>query len=589
MKKVFLVLGVVFFMAFQAGFVSAGKQITVAEKYELWLDKGLEAMPEMKKALKHKNFRMRTHAILGMAKTGEQEVIPLIIKALQEDDHAAVRNTAVYSLGLLKAKEAVPILIEMLPLKRGDKGYKRVGRNNIVEALGEIGDPAAARVLYDALYTRNRAMQLKVQKAIVAVNGIYAANQIIQEKARIKKYGLEKIAVSILGNIHVEGGEQYVSEISRTARGSTLNAAITALGKMKSDEALSLYYNGIKSTGKNAKLVVKKSIEALVKVNSQASVDPLIEIMELNLEGSINQPGPSRHAAKVLARMTQASIPVKVMEKLENNPSINSLAAYVLGMHKYAQAAPLLRQRLADENQPGQDSMAEALGMIKDLESIPLLMMVLKRHSLRGSSGAAWALGSMKATDAVPLLISLLEENSEIFEMVIDPLGSMKDKIAEKPLAVPLLSSLLNKNSEIFVRVIDALGSMKDRRAVKPLIDTYNNLQGDQFFLTGNSVYYLHIGSSLISLGGEQVRQFIIDCITNSSGNLWVNNRESLGRFMLSKMKDKKLIPFAVSLLDHNDLRIVNAAMVCLRANTDREYGRAASWKAWARSEEIQY
>ncbi len=533
MKKVILVFCIAFVMAFYTGLAGAGKIVTVTEQYMEWLEKKGEAMPEMKKALKDKNFRMRTHAILGMAKTGDLSIVPLIIKALQEDDHVAVRNTAVYSLGLLKAKDAVPVLIKILPLKEGDKGYKRIKQSNIVEALGAIGDPAAASALYDALYTRSWSMQNKVQDAIIAVNGIYAAKKIIKEKDRIKEFGLQKSAAVILGDIQVEGAEQYVLDIARSTDGSELNAAITALGKMKSEKALPILYKGISSTGKRTKLLVKNSSNALVLIDSEASVEPLIEIVGQNVER------PARYAAGVLSRMTSKSISEKVFILAKKDSRVNAHVAYILGIKQYKPSIPLFKERLTDQSQPGQDTMAEALGLMEDKGSIPLLMEVADRDNCKGSGGAVWALGNMKVKEAVPLLIKLLKEESEIIN-----------------------------------RVIAALGSMQDQRAVKPLINL--------FYETGQKHDFM-IGSALINIGGKRVRQLIRDSIKSGA-----QPRVRFGGYMLSKMEDKELVPYAVSLLDHRDPKIVKFAIVCLRKNTNLEKGTAQGWKAWAKEEGIR-
>ena len=244
--------------------------------------------------------------------------------------------------------------------------------------------------------------------------------------------------------------------------------------------------------------------------------------------------------------MKHASIPVKVLEKLENNSSINKLAAFVLGRHEYVPAVPLLRKRLANSAHRGHDEMAIALGMINDRDSIPLLMVVLRRHNSKGSGGAAWALGTMRVTRAVPLLIQLLDEDSIIF-----------------------------------VQIIDALGSMKDRRAIRPLIRTFYDLETFQAVALGGSIYNLNIASSLINIGGHQVRQFVRDCIY-SSWSPWSENRRTIGRFMLSNMKDKKLIPLAKELLNHSDPKIRKSATVCLRVNTEKEMGRVSNWRSWA-------
>ncbi len=349
-------------------------------------------------------------------------------------------------------------------------------------------------------------------------------------------------AIDILGEIPVEGSEKFILEYAKEDDENRLRVASRALIVMKSKNGIPILIKNIEK----ATSMANESVTALGEINSQDTVDPLIEILELNQEGTRYNPGPSRFAAKALALMKHASIPVKVLEKLENNSSINKLAAFVLGRHEYVPAVPLLRKRLANSAHRGHDEMAIALGMINDRDSIPLLMVVLRRHNSKGSGGAAWALGTMRVTRAVPLLIQLLDEDSIIF-----------------------------------VQIIDALGSMKDRRAIRPLIRTFYDLETFQAVALGGSIYNLNIASSLINIGGHQVRQFVRDCIY-SSWSPWSENRRTIGRFMLSNMKDKKLIPLAKELLNHSDPKIRKSATVCLRVNTEKEMGRVSNWRSWA-------
>ena len=114
----------------------------------------------------------------------------------------------------------------------------------------------------------------------------------------------------------------------------------------------------------------KRAAEALILIDSPRAVVPLCESLK-DKRGEI-----SMAAAVILSRMTDNSIPGRVYELMKSNSQLNATASYVLGFKKFKEAADLIRERLQDVRQPGQDQMAESLGWLDDHHSVPLLIKV---------------------------------------------------------------------------------------------------------------------------------------------------------------------------------------------------------------------
>jgi len=99
----------------QAGNTNTAPAATpIIEQYYQWVELGKSAVPELKEAIKNNNWRVRTHALLAMGKTGDQSLTPLILDRLENDANSAVKNCAVTALGDLKATSAVPPLLGLL-------------------------------------------------------------------------------------------------------------------------------------------------------------------------------------------------------------------------------------------------------------------------------------------------------------------------------------------------------------------------------------------------------------------------------------------------------------------------------------------
>ena len=73
-----------------------------------------EAIPHLIKALKDEEKYVRLAAISALSELQAQEAIPHLIILLSEDEETIVRADAVYTLGRLQAKEAIPHLIKAL-------------------------------------------------------------------------------------------------------------------------------------------------------------------------------------------------------------------------------------------------------------------------------------------------------------------------------------------------------------------------------------------------------------------------------------------------------------------------------------------
>jgi HEAT repeat protein len=126
------------------------------------------AVPHLVAVLKQAP-RARAEAAARLGEIGDPSAIPALLAALDRpapdrDTHDANRRIA-EALGLLRAKEAVPALVE---LARSRNGFVQVAA---VDALGQVGDPRGVDVLVE-IATAEGAEPFTAKKAILALGRI---------------------------------------------------------------------------------------------------------------------------------------------------------------------------------------------------------------------------------------------------------------------------------------------------------------------------------------------------------------------------------------------------------------------------------
>ena len=510
--------------AVQAG--SAAGQDSILSRYYQWLDQGEAALDDIMAAIQSDNWRMRTHGLLAIGQVGGQKHIPLVMERLVKDDNRAVKNCAVTALGDLKAKAAVPDLLEFLAPASGSvsrpvQPQKRV----VVKALGKIGDPRAVEPLCRMLLAYpNQQMRSEIRDALIAI-GDPSVSRLLLKAATEKKPFPYAAAAEVIGELPVQGAEPFLLKLLDHERRTVKNAAAVALASTGTEKSVP----SLLETFRTAPSHLQKNIaDALVAIDSEKAVKPFCQML------SSPEQKTAMTAAAVLSRMTAGDIADRVFARFQDNHSINAPAAYVLGRKAYAPAAATLKNRLKQMDKDGHDEMAEALGRIGARDAVPLLIRVAQRENEKGAAGAIWSLGRLEAENAVPVLLSLLGERS-------------------RRLTAPL---------------IYALGEIGDPKATKPLIEL--------FYETGLR-YQLQIGLALANIGGPRVKEFINANI--ESGN---PKRLRMAGYMLMKSRDKSLIPLALKLLAHDSEDLQRYAIGALKNITGLDYDTASRWRTWA-------
>ncbi|MCP4113440.1 MAG: HEAT repeat domain-containing protein [Desulfobacteraceae bacterium] len=508
----------------QTAFSSQNKTDPITRQYHQWLEQKSKAIPELKKAMKNENWRMRTHAMIAMGKTGDKTLIPLILDYLQRDPHISVRNCSVIALTELEAVSAVPYLLTLLDTQKPVPKHKTVSKKLLVESLGKLKDSRAVMPVYEYLFSKNSSIRLKAVKALISIGDKSVSHVLLKQIKKAEEHRLSRHVAEILGELPVPGAEQYLIQLFSDKSMINKTAATIALGKMRSEKGVPLFIQTIKTGDRK---LLKNISDALVNIDSSDAVSPLCLL--LKHENSVI----AMAGADILSRMSLPDISGKVYEVFEAEPSANGPVAYVLGRKKYVKAAPLIKKRLSDITQTGQDEMAQALGWMNDTASVPFLVDIAQRSGKQGSGGAIWSLGRLKAGDAVPVLLKLMKKRDKVF----------------------------------MPRIISAMGSIRDKKFVKPLTHLY--------YETGHQ-YSLLIATTLGNIGGSEVVEFVKDNIDSDDAE-----RRKVAGNVLTRINDRQFVPYFATLLDHESRLIRKYAVQALKRSTGLKFHTVEEWKKW--------
>ena len=122
-------------------------------------------------------------------KTGNREMIQPLL-AIAKDSGNPVQENAIYALGVIKAEEALPHILE---IAYGKQGYHRYAA---IWALGNLGGEDAKRVLFDIAFNdKEERVRIRAIKALIDIGDESIKTQIQEAINGIKDSGYRKVVI----------------------------------------------------------------------------------------------------------------------------------------------------------------------------------------------------------------------------------------------------------------------------------------------------------------------------------------------------------------------------------------------------------
>jgi len=188
-------------------------------------------------ALGDADWRVRKEAIRVTASFADRAaVIPALVAALGTPENVGLRNAAVEALTIVGTPAVAPLL-GALPAMGADT------RRFAIEALGEIGDPAATSALVEALADQEPNVRYAAGEALGRIGGEAAAQALLS----VLTVSDDLLRLAALDGLNRMGAPVPISVVAPLAERKALRgAALTALGRCPSGEAVSILSSALK-------------------------------------------------------------------------------------------------------------------------------------------------------------------------------------------------------------------------------------------------------------------------------------------------------------------------------------------------------
>jgi len=311
----------------------------------------MSTINELKNKLQNKatTYLERMGIVDILAKTGTDEVIPVLIMALDDPDKD-VQWRAVESLARFGEKATAPLLEALKSPKT---------KNQAQEALVKIGTPAVAGLI-DIIRDKNLSgiTRAAAAKALGKI-GDTADTAALMEAVKERDLALRREAVVALGRLKEK---KALTLLNRLMQNPELKKfAAEALGEIGDAEAVRPL---IRAMNDKDETIVRQIAISLVKIGS-ASVKPLIKTLE---ESDIDV--VREYAALCLGEIKDRQAVEALIDALEDpDPAVRGNAAWALGEIADHRAKRPLQRALKDREESVQKFAEESLKKLENEES----------------------------------------------------------------------------------------------------------------------------------------------------------------------------------------------------------------------------
>jgi HEAT repeat protein len=327
------------------------------------------------------------------------------------DKDPVVRYYASEAL-IAMADRSVPAVIEFL------KSPRESERQRAARVLWRIGAPAVVPLIA-LVQDGNSASETRASAAhALGVIGDKRATKPLLSLLKDERYFVRQQAAWALGHM----GEAAVTDVVEMARSSspaTREAAVEALGNIKSSGSIEALLSSLSDQNQNVRAA---AVKALGETGDGRAVSHLVIILR-------DEASPHRsQAASALARLGKAAVPALVAVLEDSKPSVRQFAAEALGNTGEREAVDPLIQFVKKNSGAGRPEAIEALGKLGDPAALGAILDAMRGGTLavrRKAVGALAQIADPKTVDA--LLGALVDPNEEVRRVAASALGEIGD------------------------------------------------------------------------------------------------------------------------------------------------------------------
>ena len=444
--------------------------------------------------------------------------LPDVFKLELQHPSYVVRKTAITALGKYKDRRSIDALIKVL---QDESEYKSI-RAEAAAALGALLDERASAPLLAALDDKNAEVREKAAGALGAIKDAKAVGKLTSlVQDRLEHTAVRAASVAALGAIGDNSVESQLFYVLRTETGNTRNNAISALGKLKSTNAVPELISILEDRSEP----LDASTGDLAKASARTKA-----------AGSLAEIGDQRAAAALGRRVAdETEYIVAIHEGLKRNWSWEAFVAAARSFRLPAFVAPTLEQRMEDawEDSPirtaaslalvqcdvAQDP-SEVVARLRTLLAVPKkevrqatalgigksgirelkdeLVMMMKGETELDKDvrrGATQGVGELADPTTEPDLISVFHDETNHEEIRRDAaisLGKLGTEEAVSVLIGKLESLQASNGSKGFrIDITKALGTAKNSKAVSVLETVLKDQDADIHFHAAEALFQI--------------------------------------------------------------------------------------------------
>jgi HEAT repeat protein len=402
--------------------------------------------PLLESMTKDPDWHVRAAAAMALSDwvKSDPQVIPPLIRALQEDEFALPRDRAAGSLMIPEDDKAVAALVQAIGSKNRD------ARAHAAASLivGKI--TAALPQLLDLRTNENATVRAKV---IEIFGELGNTNQlsVIAEATNDPDPAVQVAAIQALRKLRERGGNQFLLSRLTDPNPHVRSAAIRVLGDM-GDKSVSGQI--IPLLRDDNGFVRAAAAEALGKLGDRSALVPLIKLLtgeDLNqIIGTSGQEGlivgPGKEYFTGLAqldptqRRTRAAEALGVLGAPEaidalingglkaGDPTLRAVSAYALGQIGDPRAVGPLQEAV----RPFYEAAPEVTGFVITTgnATVPDVERQRLEKETRVRASVAWALGKIGDPSARPMLLKAIERDPN--SLVVDAAREALARIVER-------------------------------------------------------------------------------------------------------------------------------------------------------------
>jgi HEAT repeat protein len=432
----------------------------------------------------------RGHVLSVLREVRPENAIEPLIEFMKKSENEGVVHRAAYALSSIELCKIESHLIKLLDSKNSEKLLCAV-----VDELKEKESKNAIAPLIRLTKECNCENILEcIEDALVTMKSQIDEETLIKLLDSKEKESVQCIAYRLLGEKKSKGAAPHIivllDEIvnnkdkdKKREKEMVVTSMVGALGNIQSNYAIEPLIKLLREVINDNSMgyVVGNIAYALVKINPEKAIEPLIEAIE-NYE--IHEDLYYEIANSYTYKETLEHERIYLEEIKYENPIkliINELESI-----KSKKVVRLLI-KLLNENHDNFliiNFTIDALGNIGSEIAVPHLIRVMKKYENKSSSvlvSGVDALNKLKTKGAIKYLVNLLGKSNSKFvhRRILDVLGSTELKMVVKDL-VKLLKNIKDskKDEKIIISIVEALGNTESEEPVNLLLELLEQFKG---------------------------------------------------------------------------------------------------------------